>query len=353
MRAWAETGAGRRGGPLISVQRPASVVFDVLLLVHVLGGFLGLASGSVPLLGVKGGEAHRRWGRVFVGAMGTAAITALPLAIWREDALQFVVGVFSGYLALYGLRILRRGRDGRLSFWEKGLGAFAAGTFLLATAASVFLWGTDVARARTAIGFSLVGLVVALGDVSSWARADRSSRARVANHMTAMVLALAAGFAAFLNTQGTRLTHLAGGADVWMLPPLALAVLGLVIAVPRRVRAMRAGVAIARPGESAGAGVRSLRRLGIVEGVSFLVLLLVAVPAKRMYGDPTLVRFLGPVHGSLVLMYLSAGISHGRSAGWSGRRFGAFVAAGLLPLGSFVFDASLRRDEESVRAASG
>ncbi len=40
-----------------------------------------------------------------------------------------------------------------------------------------------------------------------------------------------------------------------------------------------------------------LRLLGLLEGISLLVLVGVAVPLKHLYHDPSLVRALGPVHG--------------------------------------------------------
>ncbi len=47
-----------------------------------------------------------------------------------------------------------------------------------------------------------------------------------------------------------------------------------------------------------------LRLLAFLEGISLLVLVFVAVPMKRMSGDPSLVQALGPVHGGLFLLFV-------------------------------------------------
>ena len=50
--------------------------------------------------------------------------------------------------------------------------------------------------------------------------------------------------------------------------------------------------------------VGRLRLIGFLEGVSLLVLLGIAVPLKHCYGNPVLVRAVGPVHGLLFLLFV-------------------------------------------------
>ncbi|RYF49924.1 MAG: DUF3817 domain-containing protein, partial [Cytophagaceae bacterium] len=44
-----------------------------------------------------------------------------------------------------------------------------------------------------------------------------------------------------------------------------------------------------------------LRVIGFLEGVSLIALLGIAVPLKYAFGNPTLVKMIGPVHGVLFL----------------------------------------------------
>ena len=43
-----------------------TLLFDILILTHVLTGFVGLAAFWVPVFASKGGRTHVRAGRVFV-----------------------------------------------------------------------------------------------------------------------------------------------------------------------------------------------------------------------------------------------------------------------------------------------
>lgn len=89
-----------------------------------------------------------------------------------------------------------------------------------------------------------------------------------------------------------------------------------------------------------------LRKVGIAEGVSFLVLLLIAMPLKYIWGMPLAVKYTGWAHGLLFVVYVGMAWYVKEMRNWPLRRFlTAFVAA-WLPLGTFIFDRSLKREEE-------
>lgn len=87
-----------------------------------------------------------------------------------------------------------------------------------------------------------------------------------------------------------------------------------------------------------------LRRIGIIEGVSYLVLLFIAMPLKYFADLPIFVQIFGMAHGILfvlfVLMLLVVWVRHG----WSFIRVLGAFAASLLPFGTFVLDARLRKE---------
>jgi integral membrane protein len=87
------------------------------------------------------------------------------------------------------------------------------------------------------------------------------------------------------------------------------------------------------------------RLVAWLEGLSFLVLLGVAMPLKYLLGLPMAVRVVGSLHGLLFVAYVVAVVEAVGSGRWSrGRAFWAMVAA-VLPFGAFVFEAKLRREE--------
>lgn len=90
------------------------------------------------------------------------------------------------------------------------------------------------------------------------------------------------------------------------------------------------------------------RKIGIAEGVSFLVLLLIAMPLKYIWGMPLAVKYTGWAHGLLFVLYVGMAWYVKEMRNWPLRRFlTAFIAA-WLPLGTFVFDRSLKREEAKI-----
>ena len=87
-----------------------------------------------------------------------------------------------------------------------------------------------------------------------------------------------------------------------------------------------------------------LRAIALVEGVSYLLLLWVAMPLKYFAGFPEAVKAVGWAHGLLFVLYLMAVAEVTVARRWRFTRIlGAFVAA-LVPFGTFVLDARLRRE---------
>jgi len=91
-----------------------------------------------------------------------------------------------------------------------------------------------------------------------------------------------------------------------------------------------------------------LRLVGFVEGWSFLVLLLVAMPLKYALDYPTPVKVVGSAHGALFVLYAItvSEVAARRRFGGFGRSLGfvaAAAVASVVPLGTFVLDRWLRR----------
>ncbi len=92
-----------------------------------------------------------------------------------------------------------------------------------------------------------------------------------------------------------------------------------------------------------------LRLVGILEGVSFLVLLGIAMPLKYLCGQPLAVRIVGLIHGLLFLWFCGVLLNAKDAAGWDLKKAGRVFVAALLPFGPFVIDRGLRREDEALR----
>ncbi|GEN35705.1 DUF3817 domain-containing protein [Aneurinibacillus danicus] len=88
-----------------------------------------------------------------------------------------------------------------------------------------------------------------------------------------------------------------------------------------------------------------LRAIGLVEGISLLLLLGIAMPLKYMADIPEVVSVVGLIHGVLFVLYLFA-VAHVTFAlRWSFDRVMGAVVASVIPFGNFVLDARLRREQ--------
>ena len=96
---------------------------------------------------------------------------------------------------------------------------------------------------------------------------------------------------------------------------------------------------------SSNSALARLRLVGWLEGASFLVLLLVAMPLKYFAGMPVAVRMAGMAHGILFLLYVLAAIQAALDRDWPWKRTAAVLFASVLPAGPFVVDAKILRDE--------
>ncbi|HUQ01515.1 MAG TPA: DUF3817 domain-containing protein [Kofleriaceae bacterium] len=88
---------------------------------------------------------------------------------------------------------------------------------------------------------------------------------------------------------------------------------------------------------------RWFRLVAILEGVSFLLLLFVAMPLKYAADQPVAVKILGPIHGVLFIAYGVLLYDIILEKVWPRRTIFFAVAAAFLPAGTLLFDVWLRR----------
>lgn len=93
--------------------------------------------------------------------------------------------------------------------------------------------------------------------------------------------------------------------------------------------------------------IRTLRVMSILEGISFLFLLGVAMPLKYMYDNPVLMKFAGMAHGILFIAFVVILLIVCQKMKWSLAMFIMGLVASLLPFAPFLFDLKLKKLEQS------
>ncbi len=97
-----------------------------------------------------------------------------------------------------------------------------------------------------------------------------------------------------------------------------------------------------------------LRIFAILEGLSFLVLLFIAMPLKYMWDQPQMVEIVGMTHGVLFIIYVLLSLIVGRQRGWKfGKTTWKVLIASFIPFGTFYIDSKiLAREHQRVLAES-
>lgn len=89
-------------------------------------------------------------------------------------------------------------------------------------------------------------------------------------------------------------------------------------------------------------------KIAFLEGISYLLLLLVAMPLKYFANIPEGVKYVGWAHGVLFVLFCVYLLKVWIGLKWSfGKALLAFIAS-LLPFGTFVLDARLKKEYPEV-----
>ena len=84
--------------------------------------------------------------------------------------------------------------------------------------------------------------------------------------------------------------------------------------------------------------INLFRITAFLEGVSYILLLFIAVPIKYLLDDPTYVKILGMPHGVLFIAYIFFSISGKYKFNWNTKDFIIICLASLIPFGTFYVD---------------
>ncbi len=165
-----------------------------LLILHILGGTLGLIAGTIAMIARKGGQLHRLSGNIFTLAMLTLATSGFWLAILKSQISNVIAAVLTFYLIGSAWLAGRRRDSTGLLDW---IGLFlcpasAAGVLTLGFRAVHSATGTGQPGAPAVMSFLFGGilLLAAAGDTRVLAHGGISGRPRIVRHLWRMCVGL-------------------------------------------------------------------------------------------------------------------------------------------------------------------
>ncbi len=84
--------------------------------------------------------------------------------------------------------------------------------------------------------------------------------------------------------------------------------------------------------------VKIFKVISILEGISFLVLLLIAMPLKYIWDAPQMVQSVGMAHGILFIAYIFGALLLYKPMAWNLKTLAIICASSVLPLGPFYVE---------------
>ncbi len=168
-----------------------------LRVVHIFCGMVAFFVAPCAMLTVKGGLAHRRWGKIYFWMMAVVAATAFVLAIYRPILFLALVAIFSFYFAFRGYRaVLRKGAPASKLDW------FAAFATLLGSMGLIVLGihplrGGFMPAPIVSIAFGLLGSFSAISDMWAFVHPSKERNAWWYSHMGGMLGSYVAALSAF------------------------------------------------------------------------------------------------------------------------------------------------------------
>ena len=84
--------------------------------------------------------------------------------------------------------------------------------------------------------------------------------------------------------------------------------------------------------------IKVFRIISYLEGISYILLLFIAVPIKYYANDPSLVKLLGMPHGLLFVAYVILSIVNSKKHNWNFIKTVVVLISSIIPFGTFYVD---------------
>lgn len=193
-------------------------LFNILLIIHVIGGSISLLLGSYILSTKKGDQRHKKLGKVFFYTMLTSALVSLAMSYLHANYFLFIIGVFTSYMLLTGKRYLAiKNINDVTSFdWTLSIVMSIFGLLFIVFGIIQILRGNLFGLVFLVFGF--IGLSFVLQDYTNFRGKSKIKNTWLTSHIQRMTGSYIAASTAFLVVNNTFLPPIIA----WMLPTIIL-----------------------------------------------------------------------------------------------------------------------------------
>jgi len=177
-------------------------LISALRILHIASGFTALVIAPLAMIARKGGDAHRRWGKIFFYAMAVVATTAVVIGIIRPNVFLALVAVFSfhmvasGYRALFHKRLHEGQKPGTMDLLLQGTAGFINGG-LLVWGITNFMLGNRSSSTIIFIAFGMIGSLMVWRNLQRFYKRSHDKHEWLYDHMTGFLGGYIATVSAF------------------------------------------------------------------------------------------------------------------------------------------------------------
>ena len=88
--------------------------------------------------------------------------------------------------------------------------------------------------------------------------------------------------------------------------------------------------------------INRFRLISYIEGISYLILLFIAMPIKYILDNPYFVKIVGMSHGVLFIIFVIFLLETMRKHSWSLKFSSSIFILSLIPFGSFLIEKKIK-----------
>lgn len=208
------------------------LLFNILRVLHILGGFVALFVFWVPIFTKKGGKLHHLFGWIYVYGMIVVAISAFYMGFFRifidplatDEVISFswfliFISILSSASAYYGLRVLRfknrkKSHTNPLDLAYPGL--------LLTSGIGISIYGF-VQHIPLLSWFPILGIVLGITHLFYWLQKPKRKMHWWFEHFAGMLACCISTLTAFIVFGAPRLLNVESVSIIlWFLPTIVI-----------------------------------------------------------------------------------------------------------------------------------
>lgn len=201
-----------------------NIIFKVFLILHIVGGSVGLLSGLLNIIRKKGDKNHKLIGKLFFVSMLIVGASSLVLSFLHPNYFLFMVGVFTLYMVGSGQRYIKHKHQDKLESklidWTITISMLLAGLLFIGIGILTLIKSNFFGLVF--ITFGSLGLLFVRQDFKNYNDTTTIKNYWLIGHLQRMTGGFIAALTAFLVVNAKYFPEQIPSFVYWLLPTIIL-----------------------------------------------------------------------------------------------------------------------------------